>query len=94
MQAKKVIVTASVDVLRTGVITFKPELPQEKTDILDNYNFSQVAKGFVKFSDRFYESGKSFEIYNPFYNGFLLGCDLPSEFKRECHGISYWRNIA
>ena len=67
MRAKNVIVTASVEVLRTGVITFMPPLPQEKTVILEKYSIERVLKGFIKFSDKFYEAGKSFEIYPPFY---------------------------
>lgn len=67
MMAKKVIVTASVEVLRTGMITFVPPLPQEKTAILEKYSIERVLKGFIKFSNKFYEAGKSFEIYPPFY---------------------------
>ena len=72
------IVTASVEVLRRGVITFKPPLPQEKTTILEKYAFKRVLKGFIRFSNKFYDAGKSFEIYPPFYgddNGELLFWD-------------------
>jgi monoamine oxidase len=66
MQANNVIVTASVEVLRTGVITFKPSLPEEYAAILEAYAFTRVFKGFITFSDAFYEEGKSFQIFPPF----------------------------
>ena len=67
MQAKSVIVTASVEVLRTGMIVFRPPLPENYAAILEDYPFTKVLKGFMTFSDAFYETGKSFKIYPPFY---------------------------
>ena len=67
MQTKSVIITASVEVLRTGMITFKPSFPQNYSAILETFAFTRVFKGFITFSDAFYEEGKSFEIYPPFY---------------------------
>lgn len=73
MQAKSVIVTASVEVLRTGVITFNPSLPDNYITILEDYPFTTVLKGFMTFSEAFYETGKSFSIYPPFYGDFNGG---------------------
>jgi monoamine oxidase len=55
-----------------------PTLPQETTDILESYAFKRVLKGYIRFSGQFYDDGKSFEIYPPFYgedNGDFLFWD-------------------
>jgi hypothetical protein len=79
MMAKKVIVTASVEVLRTGMITFVPPLPQETTAILEKLrHLSESSRDTLGFLDKFYDDGKSFEIYPPFYgedNGDFLFWD-------------------
>jgi monoamine oxidase len=67
IQARKAIVTASVEVIRAGIISFSPPIPQSFENVLEKFKFQRVLKGFIKFSKRFYEGGKSFEIYPPFY---------------------------
>jgi len=53
-EADKVIVTASVGVLRSGSIAFAPALPEEKTKALDKIHFHKGFKMFLKFSTKFY----------------------------------------
>jgi monoamine oxidase len=63
--AKNVIVTASLEVLRAGLIIFQPSFPEDYTSIFESYSLTRVLKGFITFRDAFYEQGTSFEIYSP-----------------------------
>lgn len=54
MEADKVLVTSSVNVLNDGVITFTPPLPEAKTTALKKYNLPGGIKGLIEFSEKFY----------------------------------------
>ncbi len=51
-RAKCVVCTASVNVLKRGLIKFIPELPKEKNDALQSMNMNRVIKVIVKFKNR------------------------------------------
>jgi len=53
-EADKVIITASVGVLRSGDVRFVPDLPQDKKDALENMYFPKGFKLALKFSKKFY----------------------------------------
>jgi len=53
-EADKVIMTASVGVLRSGNIAFVPDLPEEKKKALDKIDFHKGFKMALKFSKKFY----------------------------------------
>ncbi len=52
--ADKVVVTASVGVLRSGSIRFVPQLPQDKKTALEKVHFPKGMKMALKFSKKFY----------------------------------------
>lgn len=54
MEADKVMVTSSVNVLNDGVITFNPPLPEPKTTALKKYHLPGGIKGLIEFSEKFY----------------------------------------
>ncbi len=53
-EADKVLVTASVNVIKDGLIDFAPALPQAKIDALDTFIMPDGLKVFIQFSERFY----------------------------------------
>ena len=53
-EADKVIITASVGVLRSGNVHFVPDLPQDKKKALENIHFPKGFKLALKFSKKFY----------------------------------------
>lgn len=62
-QARNVIVTASIEVLRTGGITFNPIMPESQMAALDKSGWVVPIKGFIKFTEKFYAEQESFFIY-------------------------------
>ena len=54
-QAKRVVVTAPIGVLKAGKIRFHPGLPAEKTDALKRMNFAATIKLYLKFPRVFWE---------------------------------------
>jgi monoamine oxidase len=54
-QAKRVIVTVPISVLKAGKIVFHPELPAEKTAALERMNFAAAMKLYLKFQTAFWE---------------------------------------
>lgn len=48
---KHVIVTASVGVLKSGLIEFSPELPKWKTEALSNFEMAEFNKVFVSWDE-------------------------------------------
>ncbi len=53
-EADKVLVTASINVLQGGLISFMPALPQSKINALDEFYMPDGLKVFIQFSERFY----------------------------------------
>eukprot|EP01127_Copromyxa_protea_P002803 TRINITY_DN12748_c0_g1_i1.p1 TRINITY_DN12748_c0_g1~~TRINITY_DN12748_c0_g1_i1.p1 ORF type:complete len:467 (+),score=104.06 TRINITY_DN12748_c0_g1_i1:9-1409(+) len=54
LTCKKVIVTVSVNVLKTNGIEFSPPLPQEKTTILEKVETANLVKGHFVFDEAFW----------------------------------------
>lgn len=68
-KAKQVIVTSSIEVLRSGDITFVPDLPQEYKTALGNFNMQPGLKAFLEFSEKFYpQSPVSVDKDEEWYN--------------------------
>jgi monoamine oxidase len=54
-QAKRIIVTAPISVLKAGKIRFHPDLPGEKTAALGRMNFAATMKLYLLFQKAFWE---------------------------------------
>ena len=54
MEADKILITPSVNVLNDGVITFNPPLPESKRTALKEYDLPGGIKGLIEFSEKFY----------------------------------------
>lgn len=52
--SKQVIVTASIEVLRSGDIAFVPDMPQNYKNALVNFDMGPALKAFLEFSEQFY----------------------------------------
>ena len=71
LSADKVLMTVSVGVLKSGAISFLPELPQQKTDAIASVTFLPGFKMIMKFSENFYpnvisckEKGSTKDFYD------------------------------
>ncbi len=53
-EADRVIVTVSIGVLKSNMITFKPEMKEEKREAIEAVTFRQGFKLALKFSEKFY----------------------------------------
>jgi monoamine oxidase len=60
-QAKNVVVTTSIAVLKRSDITFLPDLPTDKKQAIQNVKFDDGFKTIFKFSQRFYD--QAFDAY-------------------------------
>lgn len=74
-EADRVIVTVPTTILKSGSISFIPELPQEKVSALDEMYVPEGIKVFLEFSERFYpdillvsDDAKHFSDQKIFYN--------------------------
>lgn len=61
-EADKVIVTASLKILKDGDITFLPTLPSHKQNAINSANFWGGLKVFLEFSNQFYPEFLDFTI--------------------------------
>ena len=59
--ADKVIFTAPAKILQNDSITFKPQLPKEKTEILKSLTVWEGFKAFIEFSEKFYPAATAHE---------------------------------
>jgi len=64
-EADYVIVTASMKVLQDNLIRFVPELPEEYSKVLNQFEMEPAVKIFVEFKDKFYPS--LWETYADYY---------------------------
>ncbi len=60
--ADRVIITAPLKILQNGVITFTPELPSDKKEVINNATVWDGCKAFIEFSEKFYPAFTAFEI--------------------------------
>ena len=76
-RAKRVVVTASVHVLKSSMIKFSPPLPRDKVDALDCLEFHRVIKIIVKFK----------KVVFPRHLGGMImsgaGCPVPEVWFRD-----------
>lgn len=54
LEADKVLVTCSVNVLNSDAIAFNPPLPEAKKSALEKYDLPGGIKGLIEFSEKFY----------------------------------------
>ena len=59
-KAAKVIVTVPVKMLQLNTITFKPPLPEKKTEAISNVKVWGGCKAFIAFSEKFYPTAVGF----------------------------------
>jgi len=57
-KAKHVIITASINVLKSNIIQFQPPLPKSKTKALNRLDMGQHGKIILTFSDKFWKTNK------------------------------------
>merc|ERR1712157_528863 len=62
-ECDRLIVTVSLQVLKDGDITFRPELPESKTWALDQAVMPSGFKVFMKFTETFYPEGFGLSDY-------------------------------
>lgn len=60
--ADKLIITVPVKILQSGVISFTPELPEEKINAINEVRVWDGCKGFIAFSEKFYPAFTAFNI--------------------------------
>ena len=60
--ADKVIVTVPLKILQNGVIDFKPALPNDKMDAINEATVWDGCKAFIEFSEKFYPTFVAFNI--------------------------------
>lgn len=58
--AEHVLVTVPLGVLKRGVITFEPALPEEKLGAIERLGFGLLNKVFLVFGERFWPAGSDF----------------------------------
>ncbi|KAG9450835.1 hypothetical protein H6P81_010800 [Aristolochia fimbriata] len=62
-KARYVVVSASLGVLQSNLIRFKPELPYEKTFAISKFDMALFSKIFLKFPSKFWPSGPGTEFF-------------------------------
>ncbi|MFT4663031.1 MAG: monoamine oxidase [Flavobacteriales bacterium] len=60
--ADKVIVSVPLKILQDGDVTFKPSLPKEKQEAIDDTLIWEGFKAFFEFSEKFYDDDYEFKI--------------------------------
>lgn len=60
--ADRVIIAVPVKILQNGKITFTPNLPQQKTNAIENVTVWDGCKAFIAFSEKFYPAFTAFDI--------------------------------
>ncbi|GGI57722.1 flavin monoamine oxidase family protein [Winogradskyella haliclonae] len=60
--ADKVIITTPVKLLQNGLISFTPQLPENKLNAINNVTVWDGFKAFIEFSEKFYPAAVGFNI--------------------------------
>lgn len=63
-EADRVIVTVSIGVLKSNLITFIPDMKEEKKNAIESITFHPGLKVAMKFSDKFYPDVVNFKVDN------------------------------
>ena len=87
-QAKNVVVTTSIAVLKRADITFLPDLPSDKKRAIQNVKFDDGLKVFFKFSKRFYD-----QAFDSYYSVAEDTADGDRYFFDATYGQSTYENI-